>query len=1247
MRFGLTRASRAIFRAAAMACGVAGLARTAGAGNTVASWIGSSGSWTVPANWSSAPAYPNNNGSNTFDAVIDSPSTEITLDAPITINRFTLLNGALTGGSSLTTSVSTDWLGGDLDGSGTININGTFNIDSANHGLAGFTLNIGSLATANWTNYDIHSVDNEGGVINNAGTFNDSASESWYWFVTQTPTFNNLAGANFIKTGDTGVMQEIQAVFNNAGTLDIRSGDLLLDGGGTGSGTFLVAADSNLLLSDFNEAAPGAGSPTTTFTSSSVIRSLGGVWFSRFSTTDPAYDMSTTAISGNYDSAFTVVDCGPDGSVTFKPGAKVSTDGSIGFTDWYVYSGKLSFNTNQSPSVGLNSVVLDGGDLGGSDEIQIWGNLHWSSGTISGSSTTNLYTQGAVVLDGVDKFLFHRFFVSQGADTTSWSAGDIHMNKSAIAIDSRSMWDTSFDGTVVNDAPSDYSYFYNFGTFTKSDGVGATSFVNVEFDNSGTVLLQSGSLRLAGGGLHSGTFMLSPGTTLELSATAGGPGGVQTLTGTSRVLGGSAWLRATDTTLLSSGSINVSNFDIENATVQFNSAATSDTGVIAPGLGTTGRAIVDAGGSWTANSFLQVGASGAGTLIIKNGGKALTGVIDSAVFDATSSGYISVDGATSSLTGTSFARIANLGSAMMDISNGAPVSNTDAVIASELGSNGTVSVRGAGSRWINNGYLAVGFHGNGSLSITDGGTVSSNIGYLGADTGGVGSALVSGTGSSWSMSNFLSVGTVHDGTLTILGGGSVSNVAALVGDNATAHGYVHVAGSGSGWNSSDFAAIGNFGAGAMLVDSGAHVATTGIGYVGYGTAALGAATITGAGSRWDMNQLMSVGIFGNGSVYIANGAVVTSKKGTSVLGSAGIIGRLGTGSGTVTVTGAGSRWDMAGIGDDGHLNVGEGSVSASDTPGGTGVLNILNGGVVTSVNGYVGRAGGGKGTVTVADPGSAWNMTGSLFVGGDDFTAAPGGAGTVIINNGALAAPVSTKVWNDGAIYYVAGTFTTGTLSVVGGGLVQLSPADPTPSVLQTTAINVDSSSKLDLSDNKAIVDYTSPTPSPADSIRQQIRTAYSNGAWNGQGITTNTGDPTHGLGYADNSVLGLSTFGGVSVDPTSILIKYTFLGDSNLDGQVDLRDLYALASNYKTTGKLWTSGDFNYDGSVDVKDLTLLAINWQAGVGSPLAESLGTMLSSLGLPLVQVPEPELTVIGLLSFLTLRRKRKEVIASAN
>jgi hypothetical protein len=134
----------------------------------------------------------------------------------------------------------------------------------------------------------------------------------------------------------------------------------------------------------------------------------------------------------------------------------------------------------------------------------------------------------------------------------------------------------------------------------------------------------------------------------------------------------------------------------------------------------------------------------------------------------------------------------------------------------------------------------------------------------------------------------------------------------------------------------------------------------------------------------------------------------------------------------------------------------------------------------------------------------------------------------------------------------------------------------------------------------------------------------------NGQ-ITSSLADATHGLGYGDNAVLGKSSFGGVNVDSSSLLIKYTYLGDANLDGQVDVTDLGALATNWQTSN-VWTGGDFNEDGFVDVTDLGALATNWQAGVGSPLGPgSLESAIASLGFGDVSVPEPVsiFTLIGL------------------
>ena len=59
---------------------------------------------------------------------------------------------------------------------------------------------------------------------------------------------------------------------------------------------------------------------------------------------------------------------------------------------------------------------------------------------------------------------------------------------------------------------------------------------------------------------------------------------------------------------------------------------------------------------------------------------------------------------------------------------------------------------------------------------------------------------------------------------------------------------------------------------------------------------------------------------------------------------------------------------------------------------------------------------------------------------------------------------------------------------------------------------------------------------------------------------------------------MGVTTFGGVAVDNTSVLIRYTWVGDANLDGVVNSADLAMISSN----GSTWSTGDFNYDGVVN-----------------------------------------------------------------
>jgi hypothetical protein len=125
---------------------------------------------------------------------------------------------------------------------------------------------------------------------------------------------------------------------------------------------------------------------------------------------------------------------------------------------------------------------------------------------------------------------------------------------------------------------------------------------------------------------------------------------------------------------------------------------------------------------------------------------------------------------------------------------------------------------------------------------------------------------------------------------------------------------------------------------------------------------------------------------------------------------------------------------------------------------------------------------------------------------------------------------------------------------------------------------------------------------------------------WTGSGITSSAAaaNPmTYGLGYAQNDMLSApyDVFAGVAVDSSTILVKYTYLGDVNLDGMVDDNDVTIMVLNYgigwkpgKPAGPAnWQMGDVaTYDGKVDDNDVTLLAMNYRRGIGQPLGGAGG-----------------------------------------
>jgi Ca2+-binding RTX toxin-like protein len=159
------------------------------------------------------------------------------------------------------------------------------------------------------------------------------------------------------------------------------------------------------------------------------------------------------------------------------------------------------------------------------------------------------------------------------------------------------------------------------------------------------------------------------------------------------------------------------------------------------------------------------------------------------------------------------------------------------------------------------------------------------------------------------------------------------------------------------------------------------------------------------------------------------------------------------------------------------------------------------------------------------------------------------------------------------------------------------------------TSLSVSNRGTLDLMDNDLIVNATATTRATVFAeISSWLRSGYDNASMNGTGMMSSAARDNAlldtGIGFVDNSIFGLETFSGQAVDENSILIKYTYVGDIGLNGQVEADDVTIFGNNFGAlAGRFWGHGDFDYDGDVDADDLTPIANNLgkgTAGSGTP-----------------------------------------------
>jgi hypothetical protein len=154
------------------------------------------------------------------------------------------------------------------------------------------------------------------------------------------------------------------------------------------------------------------------------------------------------------------------------------------------------------------------------------------------------------------------------------------------------------------------------------------------------------------------------------------------------------------------------------------------------------------------------------------------------------------------------------------------------------------------------------------------------------------------------------------------------------------------------------------------------------------------------------------------------------------------------------------------------------------------------------------------------------------------------------------------------------------------------------------------------------------------------------------------------GFGYALGSDPNLSpslagSLTGQSYDADSVLVKYTYLGDADLDGDTDLNDLGLWAGaftgdlgNPPSPSTFWTTGDFDYDGDTDLNDLGLWSSTFTGDLGGGPGSlivvvpgaSVGAISALNNMGITVVPEPSTFVlagIGLAGLALATRRRRQ------
>jgi hypothetical protein len=222
-----------------------------------------------------------------------------------------------------------------------------------------------------------------------------------------------------------------------------------------------------------------------------------------------------------------------------------------------------------------------------------------------------------------------------------------------------------------------------------------------------------------------------------------------------------------------------------------------------------------------------------------------------------------------------------------------------------------------------------------------------------------------------------------------------------------------------------------------------------------------------------------------------------------------------------------------------------------------------------------------------------------------------------------------------------------GNFSIHGKATVR--PNSLADGVSNAVSLSIEGDGKLDLSDNKLVTRSSIGTAlgGAYSGVAGLIQKGRNGGNWSGPGIVTSqsnaTGSsPLTSLGVATaQQVKGLSNssqtavWAGQTVTGSNTLLMYTYAGDANLDGKINVDDYARIDSNIGTNNGFWFNGDFNYDGKVNVDDYAIIDNN-AALQGAPFFAGAAPAESAVS----AVPEPCVATLCVVPWMCRRRRRR-------